>query len=329
MKKFINVVFAVFLAIAISASIAPAADRENFYVTNLTVDKILNTGGNDITPMANPSGGRDFFVDGNKAVAGNGLSWPKAFKTLAVAIAASDTYMADSRNRAWAKRNRIFVVGDVLTENLVKFPTKCDVIGVGSYDGNVKPGISGRHLPVGEAYGTRFYNIHWKALAHASPIITLTNAASGVQFIGNTFDGTLGTMTSAILATASPFLEVRDSDFVGTFVTSYITFGAGQAGRARIINNQMLGTAAKGIVVPGTTTASWAPLIKGNTILATGKPIEDASGLFHVVNNRLMTAINIGTTTDGYSFTLALSSGNILTGLNGVAATVPFAVTAE
>ena len=329
MKKIFRATVVMFLVMALFSPLAPAADRENYYVTNLTVDKILNAGGNDITPMANPSGGRDFFVDGNKAVAGNGLSWPKAFKTLAAAIAASDTYMADSRNRAWAKRNRIFVVGDVLTENLVKFPTKCDVIGVGSYDGNVKPGISGRHLPVGEAYGTRFYNIHWKALAHASPIVTLTNAASGVQFIGNTFDGTLGTMTSAILATASPFLEVRDSDFVGTFVTSYITFGAGEAGRTRIIGNRMLGTAAKGIVAPGTTTASWIPLIQDNTIRATGKPIDDAASVFSVVNNRLSTDINIGTTTDGYTFALGLASGNILTGLNGVAATVPFAVIAE
>ncbi|MDD5525557.1 MAG: hypothetical protein PHV90_10000 [Smithella sp.] len=45
--------------------------------------------------------------------------------------------------------------------------------------------------------------------------------------------------------------------------------------------------------------------------------------------NRLITAANIATTTDGYDFNLALASGNILTGLNGVAATVPFAVIAE
>ena len=135
-------------------------------------------------------------------------------------------------------------------------------------------------------------------------------------------------MTSGILSTASPFLVVNDCDFIGTFVTSYITFGAGEVGRTRITGNRMLGTAAKGIVSTS-TVASWTPLIQGNVIRATGKPIDDGGSLFSVVNNRLITAINIGTTTDGYTFNLALACGNILTGLNGVAATVPFAVDSE
>jgi len=276
----------------------------------------------------NPTGAMDYYVDGNVSATGTGTI-DSPYLTLAEAVTASDTSIALTANRWWARRNRIFLMADTTTENLVKFPTKCDVIGLGSYDGNTQPGITGRHLPVGEAYGTRFYNIHFKAVAHASPIITLTNASSGIQFHGCTFDGTAGTMTSAILATASPFLIVDGCDFVGTFVTSYITFGAGEAGRTRIINNRMLGTAAKGIVAPGTTTASWMPLIQGNTIRATGKPVEDAAGVFYVVDNRMMTDVNIGTTTDGYSFTLALSCGNILTGLNGVATTVPFAVISE
>jgi hypothetical protein len=276
----------------------------------------------------NPTGAADYWVDGNVSATGAG-TMNSPYSTLAEAIAASDISIALTANRWWARRNRIFVMGDTLTENLVKFPTKCDVIGIGSYDGNTMPGLSGRHVPIGEAYGTRFFNIHFKALAHASPIVTLTNAAGGVKFIGCLFDGTLGTMTSAILSTASPFLHVEDCDFVGTFVTSYITFGAGEAGRTRIIGNRMLGTAAKGIVAPGTTTASWMPLIQDNVIMATGKPIEDAASVFFVVNNRLMTDINIGTTTDGYTFDLSSACGNILTGLNGVAATVPFAVIAE
>jgi len=277
---------------------------------------------------ANPTGAADYFVDGNVSATGDG-TLQSPYSTIAEAIAASDISIALKANRWWARRNRIFVMGDTLTEDLVKFPTKCDVIGLGSYDANDKPGIYGHHAPVGESYGTRFFNVHFKAKAHASPIITLTNATAGLKIIGCTLDGTLGTMTSGILATASPFLEVIDCDFVGTFVTSYITFGAGEAGRTRIIGNRMLGTAAKGIVAPGTTTASWMPLIQDNTIMATGKPIEDAASIFFVVNNRLMTDINIGTTTDGYSFDLSKASGNILTGDSGVAATVPFAVVAE
>lgn len=277
---------------------------------------------------ANPTGAADYYVDGNVSATGEGTI-DSPYSTLAEAIASSDISIALTANRWWARRNRIFVMGDTLTEDLVKFPTKCDVIGLGSYDANTMPGLYGHHAPIGEAYGTRFLNIHFRAKAHASPVVTLTNAAGGVKFIASAFDGTLGTMTSGILATACPFLEVIDCDFFGTFVTSYITFGAGEAGRAKILGNRMLGTAAKGIVIPGTTTASWAPLIQGNTIKATGDPIEDASNLFHVVDNRLITAANIGTTTDGYTFSLALACGNILTGLNGVAATVPFAVVAE
>lgn len=269
-----------------------------------------------------------YYVDGNVAATGNGTA-KKPFKTLAEAITASDASIGSSTNRWWARRNRIYVCGDALSEDLVKFPTKCDVIGCGSYDGFTRAGLSGHHAPVGEAYGTRFFNIHFKAKAHASPVVTLTNAASGVEFHGCLFDGTLGTMTIGIQATASPFLVVNDCDFWGTFVTSYMTFGTGEAGGTRITNNRMLGTAAKGIVGGAGMTESWLPLIQGNTIVATGKPIDDASGKFHVVDNRLITAINIDTTTDGYTFTLANSCGNILTGLNGVAATVPFAVTAE
>ncbi len=276
-----------------------------------------------------PKGGV-YYVDGNVAATGNG-SPDHPYATLAEAITASNTSIALSANRWWARRNRIYVCGDALSENLTVFPTKCDVIGCGSYDGFTKAGLSGRHVPASESLGTRWYNMHFKAVAHASPIMTLAGASSvsGTQFIGCTFDGILGTMTSAILATAVPFLKVIDCDFTGTFVTSYITFGAGEAGGTQILDNRMLGTAAKGIVAPGTTTASWMPVIQGNTIMATGKPIEDAASVFFVVNNRLMTDIDIGTTTNGYSFDLSQACGNILTGLNGVAATVPFAVVSE
>jgi len=300
-------------------------------------ERVLTVGGNRASrpindfllqeSMNGPKAGV-YFVDGNVSATGNGtIDHP--YKTLAEAIAASDAAMALSANRWWARRNRIYCCGDTLTEDLVKFPTKCDVIGVGSYHGNTQCGLSGHHKPVGESFGTRFFNMHFLAKAVAEPVFTLTNETSGLQLHGCTIDGTLGTMTIGIQATASPFLVVNDCDFVGTFVTSYITFGAGEAGRTRILNNRMLGTAAKGIVAPAQTTAPWMPLIQGNTIMATGKPIEDAASIFFVVNNRLMTDIDITTTTAGYTFDLSKACGNILTGLNGVAATVPFAVTAE
>jgi hypothetical protein len=287
----------------------------------------METGGIFLGP--NPSGAQDYFVDGNVSVTGNGLSLASPFVTLAEAIAASDISIALSANRWWARRNRIFIMGDTLTEDLVKFPTKCDVIGLGSYDANDKPGLYGHHAPVGESYGTRFINIHFKAKAHASPVITLTNEASGIKVIRCSFDGTLGTMTSGILATASPFLEVLDCDFFGTFVTSYITFGTGEAGRTRIIGNRMLGTAAKGIVAGGGMTASWIPLIDGNIIRATGQWIDDDSDKFAITNNRGITDVDTTTSTAGYDFNLQLAAGNIQMGVTGLGDTVPFTKIAE
>ena len=243
----------------------------------------------------NPSGGQDYYVDGNVSTTGTaGLSWSDAFKTLAEAIAASDISIALTANRWWARRNRIFVVGDTLTETLVKFPTKCDVVGVGAYDSNPMPGLVGNHAPVGESYSTRFFNIQFQGVATASPIITITSAAGGMEFHGCVFDAAAGTLTSAILATASMGLKVQDCDFRGTFATSYISFGAGNAGRCRILGNRMIGTAAIGIVVDASMTGSTGNhLIDGNIITATGIVIDDNSDLFFITNNQMHTAADM------------------------------------
>jgi hypothetical protein len=263
-----------------------------------------------------PKGGV-YYVDGNVAATGGG-SPDHPYATLAEAITASNAAIALSANRWWARRNRIYVCGDALSENLTAFPTKCDVIGCGSYDGFSKAGLSGRHVPATEAYGTRWYNMHFKAVAHASAIHTLAGAASnsGIEYHGCTFDGTLGTMTSGILSTAMPFLKVVDCDFIGTFVTSYISFGAGEAGGARIMSNRMLGTAAKGIVGNSGTTTSWKSLIDDNIIYSTGQWVDDDSDLFFVTNNTAITDIDCATYTAGFDFNLLLASGNKQTGSN-------------
>ena len=238
----------------------------------------------------NPSGGQDYYVDGNRSAAGAGYSWDTALTTLAAAIALSDISIALTANRWWARRNRIFVAADTLTETLVKFPTKCDVIGVGAYDANAKPGIIGHHVPVGESYSTRFFNIKFNGIAAAAPLITIGSTSAGMEFHGCDFDGTAGTMTIGIQCTASHSLVVNDCDFYGTFVTSYITFGTGEAGRARITNNRMLGTAAKGIVAGSGMTTSWPALIDRNIINATGLVIDDDADLFYISNNQLFSA---------------------------------------
>lgn len=299
------------------------------------LDKVVTIGSKPTMPVSDfmryqdifgpPAG--TYYVDGNVSASGDG-SADYPYSTLAAAITASDAAIASASNRWWARRNRIYICGDTLTEDLVKFPTKCDVIGVGSYDANTRAGLYGHHVPVGEAFGTRFFNVHFRGKAAASPLITLGSSTGGIQFHGCGFDGTLGTMTIGIQATASPGLEVIDCDFFGTFVTSYITFGAGQVGRVRILRNRMLGTAAKGIVIPGTITASWIPVIDGNIIRATGLWIDDDSDAFVITNNRGITDVNTATFTDGFDFSQILAAGNIQTGSNGDCDTIPHELSA-
>lgn len=288
-------------------------------------ERVLTVGGNQATrPITDflttndyqgPKGGT-YYVDGNVAATGTG-SPDHPYLTLAEAITASDAAIALAGNRWWARRNKIFACGDALDETLVKFPTKCDIIGCGSYDGFTKLGLSGLHAPVGESYGTRIFNVHFKADATAAPVITLTSATSGLQLHGCTFDGTLGTMTIGIQATASPFLQVIDCDFVGTFVTSYITFGTGQVGFTRIIGNRMAGVAAKGIVVGSGATmgTGWYPVIDGNIIKATGLTIDDDANIFMITNNRLITDVDIDSDpADGIDCKEEWACGNIITG---------------
>ena len=272
--------------------------------------------------MYGPKAG-EYYVDGNVSATGDG-SIDHPFSTLEEAIAVSDAAIALTANRWWARRNRIYCVGDTLTEDLVKFPTKCDVIGCGSYDGNTKCGLVGNHVPVGESYGTRFFNMWFKSIAVALPIVTLSSEASGVQFIGTTFDAVAGTITNGILSTAMPNLHVLDCDFIGAFATSNISFGAGEAGGARIIGNRLIGSAGTGITVDIGTTTSWESIIDDNRIRCAGLWIDDNSDLFVITNNRAITDIDCATYTAGFDFNLLLASGNIQTGSNaGDCDTVP------
>lgn len=233
--------------------------------------------------------GREFFVAGNWGVDTNdGSSWDKAFKTLAAAIAANNADVAADKY-GWATRNRIYLSAGTTTETLVAFPNKCDVIGVGSYDANDKPGITGHHAPVNAGnYGTRFINIWFKGVKTASPIITLASSTSGCQFIGCTFDGAVGTLTLAIQATASPFLKVIDCDFFGPFATGYIKFGAGESAGTLIEGNRMAGSSGYGILNLSTTTSSYPSYLKNNiiTVVTTGICIDDDADLWFTVGNR-------------------------------------------
>lgn len=299
-----------------------------YYRGGLTVDSVGRLSANNC--------GRDFYVAGNFGVAGNdGSSWDKAMLTLAEAITANNTLVA-LNSHGWASRNRIFITGDLFDETLVAFPNKCDVIGVGSYDANSKPGIQGNHAPINAStvannMGTRWINCWFQGEAVASPIVTLTTFNSGIQFLDCTFDAALGTVTSGITATASPFLKVLGCDFFGSFATNYIALGAGQAAGTLIANNDMHGSAGIGVGALTTTTGAYDIIIRDNFIQATGQCIDDDSDLAYIINNTMVTKATIANAagvTSGIDANSYRSARNNITGGTGVNVNYPIIIVA-
>lgn len=281
--------------------------------------------------------GREFFVSNNFGVDTNdGSSWDRAFKTLAAAITANNADIAADKY-GWDSRNRIYLTSGPTTEDLVAFPNKCDVIGVGSYDANDKPGITGLHAPVNAGnYGTRFFNIWFKATAVASPIITLVNTTSGCQFIGCTFDGSAGTVTLGISQTASPFMKVIDCDFFGAFATGYISQGTGETAGTLIEGNRMSGSSGYGIKNVTGTTTSYPSYVKDNIIAVTTTGIcldDDANssaGIWHTVGNRVIngaTLTNYAGRTGIVDINEAKAVDNICTGAD-ISVRVPLLIVA-
>lgn len=258
--------------------------------------------------------GTKYFVDNNSGNDGNlGDSWEYPLKTLARAVTLNNLDIARGSDR-WARRNTIFYCADTEAADLVAFPNKCDVIGCGSYDANSKPGITGNHVPVNAGnYGTRFINIWFKAPADAAPIVTLASSSSGIQFINCTFSAT-ATTTHAIQATASPFMKVRGCRFEGAVTTAVISILAGQAGGTEIVGNDILESAAVGILINASTTSSWLSFIKGNFIHAATFCVDDNSDLFALVRNDMVSLADDYAT--GLDINSALAVGNEYTAPN-------------
>lgn len=267
-----------------------------------TLDKFVMVGGGNETmsigqmrSLVSSQYYKEYFVDGNVSATGQGNSWTSPYSTFAEASAASHASIALSANRAWAKRNVIWVAGDALTEDLVAFPQKTDVIGVGSYNANTMPGIVGYHAPVNTVYGCRFFNIYFQGVATGSPLVTLTSASAGVEFHVCKFYA-VATTTSGILATASPDLKVKDCVFEGAFATSYVSLGAGEAGATLIKGNLMGDGLAAGIVVDSGATFNRLGYIDKNIIRAVGLCIDENSDKMVVTNNMCLSDVASTTT---------------------------------
>ena len=271
--------------------------------------------------------GVTFYVDVNAGVdTNNGLTWATAFKTLAVAIAASNVIIALNAT-GWASRNRILFKGDndeAHKETLITLPNKCDVIGVGSYDHRSYPILIGNHLIGAGAYmGTRFVNMGFRSLAAGGAIFTVPGTTSGLQFVMCFFDGSTATPgTIAISLTAVELARIAFNEFIGAFSTSAIVIGAGESNGLMIEGNKILG-AVKGIQVDiGMTTSIRGGAILRNYIDTSGMAIDENSDKLLIADNLLNSAAG-----NGYAACVDVAItrcvGNVLTTANGTCYDLP------
>jgi hypothetical protein len=286
-------------------------------------------------PAGSEIGAADYYVDGNVAFTGDGsLNYP--FSTLSEAIAASNTSIGLRDNRWWARRNRIFAMGDQeLTENLTILPEKTDIIGVG-FDIESMPRITGTHviaaLATGKAYGTRFFNCGFMENAGAE-VFKFVADHMAVEFHGCLFWPLVTGSTIAISLTTSnrgfKFINSRILQNAGgpaLFAEGIKINGTSQ--HDMVIADSFI-HATEGIHIHA-GTGGYNGIIDNNYIRATALTVNDASGLWAVTNNNLHTAAvaNLAAGALGIVCEILFASGNKLTGANTGAenADYPFVV---
>jgi len=261
--------------------------------------------------------GTIYYVEGNAGLdTQDGLSWDKAFKTLAVALAASHANIA-AGSTGYASRNTIFCKGDALTEDLVLLADKTDVIGVGSCNANPYCRLTGNHIiPASSGMGCHFYNFEFWGDGSAAVIFTHTTNG-GLEFHNCRFVVT-ALETIALNLTKPDYVKIIGCKFLPKwntgkkFDTEAINIAAGNATECEIVGNLIYGDI--GIAIHDSTF--YACSIRENTIYATTLVIDDNSDEWIISRNRMVTAAAkaVGTSID---YNAALSVDNIVTGSDG------------
>ena len=282
---------------------------------------------------ANPTGAADYWVDGNVSATGSGAI-DSPFSTLAEAIAASNVSIALSANRWWARRNRIFVIGDDLDEDLTILPQKCDVIGVGADDTIPFPVVLGHHViattrpTAGLAMGCRFFNMGWKCDGNVD-LFAIPASCHGLAFYGGIMYPATGNSTKALELTNCADLVIDGLEIAynvgGGIFAEGITIDGTTSHKNKIRNCDIYAT--EGIHVAA-ANATYGGVIEKSNIYATALTINDESQLFRVIDNRLVTAANpTNAGTGGIVANKLLAAGNKLTGSSVVQnADYPFVV---
>lgn len=274
----------------------------------------------------NPTGAADYFVDLNVSATGDG-SMQSPFQTIAEAITASNTSIGLTANRWWARRNRIFVMGDGIEEDLTVLPEKCDIIGCGS-DLVPYPRVIGAHTIAAAKVGCRFINVGFQATG-TGDLFVIPAGCHGLQFLGGMMQAAAGGNTKALEITDSALVIVQGVKIVqgpGAYATAIFGIGVSIEGTASthqisIDSNWINATVGVKCVA---NSPAYDGVISNNFIHSVSYWVDDDSDQFHVINNRAITDIDCATYTAGFDFNLLLASGNIQTGSNaGDCDTVP------
>ena len=189
-----------------------------------------------------------------------------------------------------------------MTEDLVAFPQKTDIIGMGSYNAfSGLCGIKGNHVPVSGGSGTRFYNCLFFGASASGDLFTLSGTYQhNVEFHNCYFSAATGgtPLTGAIISTAHRFLIVKNCTFAGIYSDAVIEFGAGNASGFVIENNFIQGNEV-GIDCNISMTSSPEVCLINNKVFLTGGvegltgtdfngcPIENLQGITDIFVARL------------------------------------------
>jgi len=266
----------------------------------------------------NPTGAADYWVDGNVSATGDG-SLNDPYLTLKEAITASNISIALTANRWWARRNRIFVMGDQeIDEDLTVGAEKCDIIGIGT-DLHPFPRILGNHAFASKCTGMRLINLGFISTG-AGALIIIPDLQHGFQALGCHFWPKQTGTTHGIHIIGSSSWKIIGCRFL-TSSSGATLFaegikqedGTGQGHDGEIFDNFIRAT--EGIhIESGCAPTGQAARIDNNVIYATVLTVNDADDKSIITRNMLISdAVAASTGAGAITGNTALAAGNRLT----------------
>lgn len=257
--------------------------------------------------------GQEYFVEVNTGSnLDDGSDWEKAFATLAYAITISNANIATTAGAA--SRNRIYVRGNKVEEDLTVPPINCDVIGCGSNDAEDKTHIIGEHAWTGSATleGSGFYNLTFSN-DDASPIFAVATVA-GLYF-GNCDFIASNDSIHAIHLTGSTGHDLRliNCRIINDSANDpFDTAGILMATTTTFYNLEIRDSYIEGdIGIKIDTTHVYNGVIDNCTVKAVVMTIDDNSDDVVIKNCRMITAT---TAAAGLDVNKLLCIGSVITG---------------